>query len=81
MRVTKVQGLPEDDGLVLTDDGLVEPKVIQLAAARKFRGWDGLSRRSPIKRYHANHPDRDATTPTFAEFKQITRGGGPRRAA
>lgn len=66
-----------DDGMVLMQGELWKPEVVQKAAAKKFIRNDGKMSVSVIKRYHANYPENDLTTPSFREFKSL--GGGNKR--
>ena len=61
----------EYDGMVLTDQGLVAPDRVSEAARYKFLHCDGIAPRPLIKRYSANYPDPDATTPTFRQFRLL----------
>lgn len=63
----------QDDGLVLMQGELCKPELIQKIMAKKFLHNDGKTAPSVIKRYYKCFPYPDNTTPTFSEFKALTR--------
>jgi hypothetical protein len=66
-----------DDGFVLHEGELWKPENLSRAAAQVFKGWGGRHSQSVIRRYSRCYPHRDATTPTFQEFKRLLKGYRP----